>query len=61
MDKKVKNLLKKMNDISSLVIDNLNDLNIDSINSVVSDFERKILMVIRPPGREGKKRTNKNH
>jgi hypothetical protein len=54
MDKKVKQLLKKLNKINSLVIDNLNDQNIDSFNSIVSDFEKQIRggvlpTVMKPP------------
>lgn len=54
MDKKVKTLLKKLNEINSLLIDNLNDQNIDRFNSIVSDFEKQIRggvlpTVVKPP------------
>ena len=52
MDKNVKTLLRKLNNISLMIINNLNDTNIDGINSVVSDFERKIRIVICPPARK---------
>ena len=54
MDKKVKSLLKKLNVINALVIDNLNDQNIDSFNLIVSNFEKQIRggvipTVMKPP------------
>lgn len=49
MEKKVKKLLKRLNDINSMIIDNLNEINIDSIISTTIDFEKNIRKIIHSP------------
>lgn len=49
MNQRVKNLSKKLKDMNSLIINNLNELNIDRISSIIGDFERKIRATIQPP------------
>lgn len=49
MDKKVKNLVEKINTINSMIIDNLDATNVDSISVAINNFERKIRTIINPP------------
>lgn len=48
MDKKVKNLLKRLNTVNSMIIDNLDEVNVDKVSVAVNTFERKIHTIINP-------------